>query len=109
MDGGSSGATVRTAGSGDEAMQLFQSHRPDVLVSDIGMPTEDGYCLMRRIRALPKADGGSVPAIALTAYARAADRIKAMEAGFQAHLAEPVEPAELIVTVAAMAKLGGNT
>ena len=98
------GATVQTAGSARDALALVRAGPPTVLISDIGMPGEDGYSLIRQVRALPAERGGATPAIALTAYARSADRIKAIEAGFQAHLAKPVEPAELIVTVAMMAK-----
>ena len=101
------GAIVRTAGSAAEAFAMYQKELPDVFVSDIGMPEEDGYSLIRRIRTLPENAGGRVPAVALTAYARASDRIKALEAGFQMHLAKPVEPAELIVTIAALAKSAG--
>ena len=97
-------ATVRTAGSAAEAMRLIGESVPDVLVSDIGMPGEDGYALIRRVRTMDPAAGGRVPAVALTAYARAADRIQAMAAGFQMHLSKPVEPAELVVTVATLAK-----
>jgi len=70
-------------------------------VSDIGMPREDGYSLIRRIRALGSA-GGNMPAIALTAYARAEDRAKVLSAGFQSHIAKPVEPAELVATLTAL-------
>jgi signal transduction histidine kinase/ActR/RegA family two-component response regulator len=98
------GAIVRTAGSARDAMRLFLERKPAILISDIGMPEEDGYTFIRRIRALPPEAGGAVPAIALTAYVRPTDRIKAIEAGFQAHLAKPVDPPELIVNVAARAK-----
>ena len=99
------GASVSTASSASEALRRFADDRPAVLVSDIGMPGEDGYALIRSVRALADAEGGRTPAVALTAYARPTDRAKALEAGFQAHLAKPVEPAQLISTVAAMAKL----
>ena len=75
-----------------------------MLVSDIGMPGEDGYALMRRVRALGRGDGGDIPAVALTAYARPEDRDEALRAGFQMHLAKPVEPAELIAMVASAAR-----
>ena len=94
---------VITAGSVAEALSLVRSEKPDVLVCDIGMPGEDGYSLIRRVRALPPDAGGQVPAAALTAYARPEDRVKAMLAGFQTHLGKPVEPAELIATVASLA------
>ncbi len=96
-------ATVLTASSADEAIALARSDSPDVLVCDIGMPGEDGYTLIRRIRALPGAVG-RLPALALTAYARPEDRAKALLAGFQVHVAKPVEPAELIAMVASLAK-----
>src|SRR5262245_60229641 len=76
---------------------------PDVLVLDIGMPAEDGYTLIRRIRRLPKAEGGEVPAISLTAHARDEDRRHAMGLGFQAHLAKPVNVAQLLTTIRRLA------
>jgi signal transduction histidine kinase/ActR/RegA family two-component response regulator len=99
-------ADVRVAGSATEAIELIRSHRPDVLVSDIGMPGEDGYSLIRRLRALPSEDGGSTPAIALTAYARSEDRIQVLRRGFQMHAVKPVEPAELLAMVASLARAG---
>jgi CheY-like chemotaxis protein len=77
-----------------------------VLVSDIGMPGEDGYSLIRRVRAMAN-DSARIPAIALTAYARASDRAKAIDAGFQAHLSKPVEPSALISTVASLVGRAG--
>ncbi len=97
------GATVRTALSAAEALALFRENPPAVLVSDIGMPYEDGYALIRRIRALPESQGGTAPAVALTAYTRTVDRVKALEAGFQMHVSKPVEMAELIASIAALA------
>jgi signal transduction histidine kinase/ActR/RegA family two-component response regulator len=94
-------ARVMTAKSADEAMTLLGTYDPDLLISDIGMPDEDGYQLMHRVRALP-GTRGQIPAIALTAYARVIDRVKAIEAGYQMHLAKPVEPAELIAMVASL-------
>lgn len=94
------GATVLTAGSAPEALELVRIRHPDVLVSDIGMPGEDGYSLIKRVRALAPGDGGGVPAIALTAYARMEDRTRAMMAGFNMHVAKPIEPAELLITIA---------
>jgi CheY-like chemotaxis protein len=96
-------AQVVTAGSAAEALELVRTEKPDVLVCDIGMPGEDGYSLIRRVRALGPEHGGLVPSAALTAYARSEDRVKAILAGFQMHLAKPVEPAELIATVAGLA------
>jgi PAS domain S-box-containing protein len=94
------GAEIRTAGSAAEAMEVFGQWRPDVLVSDIGMPVEDGYVLIKKIRALPPENGADVPAIALTAYASAQDKRNALAAGFQRHLAKPVEPVALAKNVA---------
>jgi CheY-like chemotaxis protein len=74
-----------------------------VLISDIGMTEMDGYDLLRNVRSLPAESGGAIPAIALTAFARSEDRTRALLAGFLAHLAKPVEPSELIATVAAVA------
>src|SRR5207253_3784808 len=97
----SCGAQVETAASGDEAVELIQRRRPDVLVSDIGLPGEDGYGLIRRVRALPA--GADLPALALSAYAAPGDTQRAQEAGFQRHIAKPVEPAELAAMVAELA------
>jgi hypothetical protein len=99
-------AIVTTAGSANEAVNLVQSGEFDVLVSDIGMPGEDGYSLIQRVRALQPQSGGDTPAIALTAYARADDRVKAVMAGFQHHVAKPVEPAELIAMFANLMRHG---
>jgi PAS domain S-box-containing protein len=97
------GARVVTAASAGEALDALRRVRPHVLVSDIAMPGEDGYALIRRVRALPAADGGQTPALALTAYARAEDRMRAVVAGFQHHVPKPVEPAELVTMVASLA------
>jgi CheY-like chemotaxis protein len=91
------------AASAAEALEVLLRTRPNVLVTDIGMPQEDGYVFIRRVRALPPEQGGDVPAVALTAYARAEDRTQALLAGFQMHVSKPVEPAELIATVATLA------
>ena len=96
------GAMVSTAASSTEALSILQAERPDVLISDIGMPDEDGYTLIRRVRSLLPENGGRTPAIALTAYARAEDRVKAVVAGFQHHLSKPIEPVELLVMVASL-------
>ena len=98
------GARVSTADSVARALEMLPSIRPDVLIADIGMVGTDGFELIRRVRALPDAEVRDVPAVALTAYARAEDRVKALQAGFSMHLAKPVDPAELVVAVAALAK-----
>lgn len=95
-------ASVELAASAAEALEKFRRETPDVIVSDIGMPGQDGYMLIRAIRALQAADEPAVPAIALTAFARSEDRRQVMLAGFQLHLAKPVEPAELVLAVASL-------
>ncbi len=97
------GAVVRTASSVEEAMRLLREQVPDVLVSDIGLPGEDGYALIRRVRALGADAGGNVPAVALTAYASVEDHRRALAAGFQVHITKPVEPADLVLLVASLA------
>ena len=97
-------AKVFDAANAADALELVQAQRPDVLVSDIGMPVEDGYTLIRRLRNLPAEQGGATPAVALTAYARADDRVNVVLAGFQHPLSKPVEPAELIAVVASLAR-----
>jgi len=96
------GAEVIVVASAAEALEAIERFRPHVLVSDIGMPDQDGYELIRRVRMLGQGLGRT-PAIALTAFARIEDRTRAMLAGFQMHIAKPVEPGELIVTVASLA------
>ncbi|OAI57834.1 histidine kinase [Planctomyces sp. SCGC AG-212-M04] len=96
-------ADVITAGSADEALTLLSAETPQVIVSDIGMPDKDGYQFMREVRKRGAGDGGSIPAIALTAFARSEDRTRAMLAGYQVHVAKPIEPQELIATVASLA------
>ena len=99
------GATVSIAASAAEAVTLLSQRRYDVLVSDIGMPHEDGHALMRRIRAQDPGGNGAIPAVALTAYARGEDIAKAMAAGFQLHAPKPLEPAVLISLVASLARI----
>jgi PAS domain S-box-containing protein len=94
------GTEVRAAASASEAVEVFSRWKPDVLVSDIGMPVEDGYALIGRIRALPAEEGGEIPAIALTAFAGVQDKERALAAGFQQHLSKPVEPVQLAKVVA---------
>jgi len=99
------GASVKAVGSVREALQMLETERPDALVTDIGLPDEDGYALVRQIRQSEAEHGGFLPAIALTGYARAEDRIGILAAGFQAHISKPVEPVEL---AAAIANLAGH-
>ncbi len=93
------GAQIREAASVDEALDHVMRCLPDVIVSDIGMPSGDGYLLMRTLRAKSIVDGGDVPALALTAYARDEDRKRALDAGFQMHLLKPIEPEALVAGV----------
>jgi signal transduction histidine kinase len=95
-----SGADVLTAGSTEEALEALPSWKPDVLVSDLGMPREDGYVLIRKVRQLESQSGRNTPAIALTAYARVEDRMRALAAGYQMFIPKPVEADELVITVA---------
>ncbi len=96
------GANVASVETARAALALLESRHVDVLVSDIGMPDEDGFALMKRIRALPAASGGAVPAIALTAYARSEDASRALEVGYQRHLSKPADVDELVRSVAAL-------
>jgi CheY-like chemotaxis protein len=98
-------AKVTTASSAREALARLVESPPDVLVSDIGMPEQDGYDLIREVRRLSRVEAAQVPAVALTAFAREEDRLQALAAGFQMHLAKPVAPADL---VAGVAKLAGR-
>jgi PAS domain S-box-containing protein len=98
------GAQVRQAANAVDALSEFERERPDVLLSDIGMPERDGYELIRDIRNLDAAHGGDVPAVAITAFARSEDRAQAMLAGYQAHVAKPIRPGELVMTVAGLAQ-----
>jgi CheY-like chemotaxis protein len=94
------GARVVGAAAAGDALAAVEAARPDVLISDIGMPEVDGYELLRRVRALGPARGGRLPAIALTAFARSEDRTRALHAGFLVHVSKPVEPSKLLATVA---------
>ncbi len=97
------GSQVTAASSVAEALQMIAASKPDILVSDIGMSGEDGYALIGKVRALASEHGGQTPAIALTAFARVEDRVRALRAGFQVHIPKPIEPAELIAVVASLA------
>jgi CheY-like chemotaxis protein len=96
----SSGAVVATAESAAEALAVCQTTRPDVLISDIGLPGEDGFSLMRRLRALPPSLGGDVPAIALTGYDSDADNTRAARDGFRERLTKPVALDAVLAAVA---------
>jgi CheY-like chemotaxis protein len=99
-------AKVSTAGSAAEALATIEKVRPDVIVSDIGMPQEDGYAFVRKLRERPRDAGGETPAIALTAYARPDDKKRALVAGFQRHAAKPIELQELFAVISDV--LAGN-
>jgi CheY-like chemotaxis protein len=94
------GAEVRAVGSAREALDAFDAAIPDVIISDIGMPGEDGYSLIRAIRSRDSEHGGQTPAIALTAYASARDSLAARAAGYHRHMRKPIVPAELVGAVA---------
>lgn len=100
------GAEVVAAASVTEALAALSADLPGLLISDIGMPGEDGYELIRRLRKLPDKEGGRIPAIALTAYARVEDRMNALRAGYQMHVPKPVDLAELVAVAASLVKRG---
>jgi CheY-like chemotaxis protein len=100
------GAKVTGAASACEALEKVASTHPDILLSDIGMPGEDGYSLIRRIRGLSPAKGGTIPAAAITAYTLPKDRERALAAGFQIHLAKPVTLASLITAAVSLVRMG---
>jgi CheY-like chemotaxis protein len=97
------GAVVRTCGAAREALAVMQQWSPDVLVSDIEMPGEDGYSLIRKVRALDAGRGGKTPAVALTAYGRTQDRMLSLTAGYNMHVPKPVDPGELTTIIANVA------
>jgi CheY-like chemotaxis protein len=99
-------ATVTTAASAEEGIVAVKKHHPDMILSDIGMPVEDGYEFLARLRQLSDAEGGDTPAVALTAFARSEDRRRALMSGFQMHLPKPVEPAELLAVAANICTTG---
>jgi len=102
------GAEVRTCLSASQALTVMDSWVPDVLVSDIAMPEEDGYTLIRKVRARRTEEGGRMAAVALTAYGRSEDRMKALSAGFQVHLGKPIEPSQLVRVVASVTGYGAG-
>jgi CheY-like chemotaxis protein/anti-sigma regulatory factor (Ser/Thr protein kinase) len=97
------GATVRTCLDARGALQTLRQWRPDVVVSDIEMPVEDGYSLIRKVRALDPEEGGRTPAVALTAYGRTQDRMRSLAAGYNMHVSKPVDPGELTTIIASVA------
>jgi len=99
------GATVVAASSASHALRLLVEQQLDVMLSDIGMPEQDGYELIRRVRQL-ETPAGKIPAAALTAFTRSDERRQAMLAGFQLHISKPVEPTELTAAVACLARIG---
>jgi PAS domain S-box-containing protein len=101
-------ARVRTCASVSEALAEIKEWKPDIIVSDIEMPGEDGYALISKLRAMEAERGGRIPAVALTAHARAEDRMRALSSGYQMHLSKPVEPAELAVVIASLTDRAGN-
>src|SRR4029078_1461924 len=96
------GSEVILSRSVAEALEALERHRPDILISHLGMPHEDGYSLISKIRSLPPERGGQIPAAALTAYARAEDRMRVLRSGFQFPLPKPVDSAELVTVVASL-------
>ena len=102
------GGNCALAGSGDEALRILREEDVNILISDIGMPDFDGYELIRKIRSMPSPQVRNLPAIALTAYARADDRQRALLAGFQMHVSKPVEPRELVAGIASLLNLSAK-
>ena len=96
------GAEVITAASAIEALEALERFRPDALVSDIAMPNQDGYDLIWQVRSRGPEQGGKIPAVAVTAYATAEDRVRVLASGFQAHVSKPIDSGELIATVASL-------
>ena len=101
------GGEVRGTVTADEALRVLEQWRPDVLVSDIEMPGQDGYTLIRKVRALTPERGGKTRAVALTAFGRPEDRIRSLMAGFDIHVSKPVDPGELTAIVASLAGRAG--
>ena len=99
------GAEVTAVGSSREALESLEREKPHILVSDIARPEDDGYELLRKIRALPPERGGRIPAIALTAHSLVQDRLQSLRAGFQSHVPKPVVPEELVEVVTSVVHL----
>jgi PAS domain S-box-containing protein len=102
------GAEAQATGSAAEGLEELARWKPDVLISDIEMPYEDGYSLITKVRALMNEDGGQIPAIALTAHVRDEDRLRALSSGFDAHVSKPMEPVELVTIIANLARRTGK-
>jgi PAS domain S-box-containing protein len=102
-------AEVRTVGSAAEALETIDAWRPDIVVSDVGLPGEDGYAFIRKLRARSAEHGGDVPAIALTGYGQTEDRVRGAAAGFQMHLVKPIDPPELLAAIARLVGAGAST
>jgi CheY-like chemotaxis protein len=95
---------VKSCASTGEALKALEHYKPDILVSDIGMPGEDGYVLIEKVRASEGKRGDRIPAVALTAYARVEDRLRALSAGYDMHVPKPVEPVELAMVIASLTR-----
>ena len=102
------GAEVQTALSAAEGFEALRWWKPAVLISDIGMPYEDGYSVIERVRALPGEEGGQTSAIALTAHVGTEDRLRALSCGFDAHVKKPLEPVELVTVIASLVRRAGK-
>jgi CheY-like chemotaxis protein len=102
------GAAVIPAANAGEALECLKKRPIDLLLSDIAMPEEDGYTLINKVRALKPEQGGNIPAVALTAYARAEDCANTLSAGFQMHMPKPFEPIELARAIASLVRKGDN-
>jgi CheY-like chemotaxis protein len=104
-----SGGEVIVAMSADEALNILACETFDLIVSDIGMPGKNGYQFIEEVRSFPASRGGTIPAVALTAYARTEDRLRALRAGYQMHVPKPIEYAELITVIASLVGRNYNT
>jgi CheY-like chemotaxis protein len=104
-----SGGKVTIAASADEALNILAREKFDLIVADIGMPGKDGYQFIQEVRSFPASRGGTIPAVALTAYARTEDRLRALRAGYQMHVPKPIEYAELITVMASLIDRHPNT
>jgi len=103
------GANTSVSDSADDALRKVETFKPDVIVADIGMPGEDGYSMMRKIRNSSNEQTRHTPAIALTAYAGDGNRQRALDAGYQTHISKPAEPEELVLAIAGVARLSQST